>query len=266
MKKSKNLILGILIIVLITIICILIAIKVGNKNIIQKQLEETQKLTATSEENSYITTEDHLAEVNASVAKLVEFKREIANAITDVGVATAENADATTMASNIRSLSVDSSKTDLLPRSYMLNTRTYSYDSYSITDEYIKLHINDTNTSLTYYNGIRSTSKIDFSKYTKLSIKYSYTSSNTAARFGVFAWTTAMSGSTGTTWNDNVSVMFQQNGNKNFLKVANSQEEEIVIDISDFNTVAYLYFDIVAGANANTGTTTLYIYDVKLFN
>ena len=39
-----------------------------------------------------------------AIAKLVEFKREIASAISDMGITTAENADATTMASNIRSL------------------------------------------------------------------------------------------------------------------------------------------------------------------
>ena len=44
-----------------------------------------------------------------AITKLVEFKREIASAISDMGVATAENADASTMASNIRSLSGASS-------------------------------------------------------------------------------------------------------------------------------------------------------------
>ena len=44
-----------------------------------------------------------------AIAKLVEFKREIASAISDMGITTAENADASTMASNIRSLSGASS-------------------------------------------------------------------------------------------------------------------------------------------------------------
>ena len=44
-----------------------------------------------------------------AIAKLVEFKREIASAISDMGIATEENANATTMASNIRSLSGASS-------------------------------------------------------------------------------------------------------------------------------------------------------------
>lgn len=156
-------------------------------------------------------------------------------------------------------------KTDLLPRSYMLSTRTYNYDSHSISNEYIKLYINDTRTDYRYYNGIRSNNKIDFSKYTKLSIKYSYTSSNPAAKFGLFAWTTAMSGNTDGFWNDDVASMHQLTGNKNFLKVSNSQEEEIVIDISDFNIVAYLYATIISGENSDTGTTTLFIYDLKLF-
>ena len=44
-----------------------------------------------------------------AIAKLVEFKREIASAISDMGIATEENANASTMASNIRSLSGASS-------------------------------------------------------------------------------------------------------------------------------------------------------------
>ena len=71
MKKIKKLILGI-ILVLSIIIALLIGISIGNRNTIQKQLEETQKLTATSDENSYITTADHLAEVNSSVQSGIE--------------------------------------------------------------------------------------------------------------------------------------------------------------------------------------------------
>jgi len=38
------------------------------------------------------------------ISKLVEFKKEIASAITDMGVSTSEEADASTMASNIRNI------------------------------------------------------------------------------------------------------------------------------------------------------------------
>ena len=85
MRKNKKLMLGILIIVLITIICVLIAIKVDNKNIIQKQVKEAEKLAEANQDNSYITTAEHLAEVNASVAKLTEFKSAIANYISEAG-------------------------------------------------------------------------------------------------------------------------------------------------------------------------------------
>ena len=108
MKKNKKLMLGIMIIVLITIICVLIAIKVDNKNIIQKQSEKSQKLTETSEENSFVTTKTHLAEVNDSVTKLTEFKSAIANAITEMGVETLADADTTTMTNNIKNISKSS--------------------------------------------------------------------------------------------------------------------------------------------------------------
>ena len=97
MNKFQKLILGILIIVLITIICILIAIKVENKNIIQNQSKEAEKLAETNQDNSYITTEDHLIEVNASIAKLTEFKSAIAKYISEAGgVALEATADTTT--------------------------------------------------------------------------------------------------------------------------------------------------------------------------
>ena len=71
MKKFQKLILGI-ILVLLMIITLLIGISIGNKNTIQKQLEETQKLTATSDENTYVKTTDHLSEVNTSLQTGIE--------------------------------------------------------------------------------------------------------------------------------------------------------------------------------------------------
>ena len=109
MFKNKKIVLTILLIFIVSIISFFIGMNIQNKNTIQKQLKEVEKLAETSEENSYITTADHLSEVNASVAKLTAFKKEIASAISDMGVATAENADATTMSNNIRSLSEASS-------------------------------------------------------------------------------------------------------------------------------------------------------------
>ena len=72
MKKNQKLILGILIIILISIICALISINLQNKNIIQKQSKEVEKLAEVNQNNSYITTSDHLAEVNSSVQSIWE--------------------------------------------------------------------------------------------------------------------------------------------------------------------------------------------------
>ena len=105
MFKNKKIVLIILLIFIVAIISFFIGTNVINKSIIRNRSKEAEKLTETNQNNSYITTEDHLAELNASVVKLTEFKKEIASAITEMGVATAENADATTMASNIRSIS-----------------------------------------------------------------------------------------------------------------------------------------------------------------
>ena len=71
MKTYKKIILGI-VLILIIFIALLIGINIGNKNSIQKPLSELQKLTETSEENSFITTEEHLSEVNSSIQSGIE--------------------------------------------------------------------------------------------------------------------------------------------------------------------------------------------------
>ena len=127
MFKNKKIVLTILLIFIIAIISFFIGTNVANKSIIRNKSKEAEKLTETNQDNSYITTADHLSEVNASIAKLTEFKKEIANAITEMGVATAENADADTMASNIRSLSGNSSSDSEI--------RRYSYSWTSSNNE-----------------------------------------------------------------------------------------------------------------------------------
>ena len=71
MFKNKKIVLGI-ILILIIIITLLIGISIGNKNTIQRQLGETQKLTETNEGNSFVKTLDHLSEVNSSVQSIWE--------------------------------------------------------------------------------------------------------------------------------------------------------------------------------------------------
>ena len=71
MKTYKKIILGIALI-LIIFIALLIGINIGNKNSIQKPLSELQKLTDAREENSFVKTKDHLAEVNSSVELIWE--------------------------------------------------------------------------------------------------------------------------------------------------------------------------------------------------
>ena len=75
MKKNEKIFIStliILIIILLAIIGILLATNIKNKNIIQKQVSEVQKLAETSGENSFITTADHLAEVNTSLQTGIE--------------------------------------------------------------------------------------------------------------------------------------------------------------------------------------------------
>lgn len=70
--EIKKIILIVILIIIIFIISLLIGMNIKNKNIIQKQAGEKQKLTETSEENSYITTKDHFAEVKEAESSIWE--------------------------------------------------------------------------------------------------------------------------------------------------------------------------------------------------
>ena len=110
MFKNKKIVLGIILILLI-IITLLIGISIGNKNIIQKQLKGAEKLTETNQDNSYIRTADHLAEVNSSVAKLTEFKSAIANYIEEAGgIQPKTTADVTEFGDSIKNIVTEVTK------------------------------------------------------------------------------------------------------------------------------------------------------------
>ena len=118
-KKGITLVsLVVTIIVLIILAGVSINLTLGENGIITmaKKARENMELAKENEERKlnelYMQMEQEGLSGEISydaIAKLVEFKREIASAITDMGVETAENADATTMSSNIRSLTVASS-------------------------------------------------------------------------------------------------------------------------------------------------------------
>lgn len=120
MKKQN----GITIISLVVTIIILIILAgvsinliLGENGIITiaKQAKENTELAKIEEEIRLNELYDELKNENSSgisydaIAKLVEFKKEIASAISDMGIATSEDADVSTMASNIRSISGASS-------------------------------------------------------------------------------------------------------------------------------------------------------------
>ena len=105
------------IIILIILAGVSINLTLGKNGIITiaKQAKENTELTKIEEETALNELYGELENESSSgisydaIAKLVEFKREIASAISDMGVTTLENADASTMATNIRSISGASS-------------------------------------------------------------------------------------------------------------------------------------------------------------
>lgn len=72
MKRKEKLLIGVLTIILVCTICILIVQKVESKRIVAQQISETQKLSETKEENSFIKTTTHLGEINNSLNEGVE--------------------------------------------------------------------------------------------------------------------------------------------------------------------------------------------------
>ena len=140
MKKNTGITiisLVVTIIILIILAGISINLTLGQNGIITKakQAKENIELAKVEEETRlnelYMQMESEGVSTGDisydAIAKLVEFKREIASAISDMGITTAENADATTMASNIRSLSGNSSSDSEI--------RRYSYSWTSSNNE-----------------------------------------------------------------------------------------------------------------------------------
>lgn len=145
MKNKKINIKTISLIVLIGLVIslIFIILNTKNKNIIQQEFIKEQ-LGETSD-NTYVDIQTHLSEVNDKEQKLISFKSTIANAITDMGVETSEDADASTMVDNIRNLlSAKSNITKYhLSSSTLgpyLGVYTYNFDIKSVYDgDYTKL-------------------------------------------------------------------------------------------------------------------------------
>jgi len=114
MKKQRGITLislVVTIIVLIILAGVSINIILGKDGIINKAKEakENIELAQIEEQEQLNELYDQMSAENGSISydaasKLVEFKREIASAITDMGVSTSENADVNTMANNIRSI------------------------------------------------------------------------------------------------------------------------------------------------------------------
>lgn len=100
------------IIILIILAGVSINLILGQNGIINKAKEakENMEFAQIEEQKQLNTLYDQMVGQssgsisNDEISKLIEFKREIANAITDMGIKTSEDADASTMASNIRSI------------------------------------------------------------------------------------------------------------------------------------------------------------------
>ena len=115
MKKQNGITLislVVTIIVLIILAGISINLTLGQDGIITKAREAKQNMEFAQVEEqeqlnqlySEMTGESVGSTSDDAISKLVEFKKQIASAITDMGVATSENAEAETMLNNIRSI------------------------------------------------------------------------------------------------------------------------------------------------------------------
>lgn len=137
MKKEQGITiisLVVTIIVLIILAGVSINLTLGNNGIITKakqakenmeiaQVEEQRQLnelyTQLSEENSGSTSYD-------AIAKLAEFKRTIASAITDMGIQTSSDDTADTMAKNIRSITTKRDRKYLIKDGIIQDNLTFT--------------------------------------------------------------------------------------------------------------------------------------------
>ena len=117
----------VIIIILIGIICLLILSNLNQRNTNIQQQENNKKQLGETTDNVYVEIETHLSEVNTQEQKLISFKSTIANAITEKGVETAEDADATTMANNIKGISSFNSNEVKVTYQYTGNNGTTTY-------------------------------------------------------------------------------------------------------------------------------------------
>ena len=78
MKKKEKILIGILLILLVIVGSIYINVKNTNKgNAIQKQEISKGQLSQTEGENAYVSTQSHLAEVNAQNQELTDLNTQI---------------------------------------------------------------------------------------------------------------------------------------------------------------------------------------------
>ena len=106
MENRKISIKTIIILIMVVIIIALVMMNLNNKNNnIEQQLIQKEQLGEITEDSSYVKMQTHLSEVKEEEQKLISFKSAIASAITDMGIKTEVNADANTMANNIRNIS-----------------------------------------------------------------------------------------------------------------------------------------------------------------
>ena len=149
--------------------------KKARENIELAQVDEQTKLNNLYDE---IAAEGGVSSnpSNEETTKLAEFKREIASTLTDMGIETEENADTSTIISNIRELAEASSK-EQEPEFY-----TYG-NTYTFLSDYKKVYVslNRTTTAILSLNGIECTPIIAYTTSSSVQTQHLYELNNIKA-------------------------------------------------------------------------------------
>ena len=165
-----------------------------------------------------------------AITKLVEFKREIASAISDMGIATAENADASTMASNIRSLSGASSADKV----------SYDNKNSGLEATNIQGAIDEVNNSLTFqkiYSGSISSINVNVENKTELRLRLLLSGKQYTPYINI-----------GTEQTDGIWVLFAHVGDNNAA---------VQFSITD-NVLSYVSCNFLGNWNINTFTIEVF--------
>jgi len=178
------------IIVLIILAGVSINMILGENGIVKKAREAKQNMEYAADEEATQLNELYTqisGETNGSIStdentKLIEFKREIASAITDMGVTTSEDSDASTMVNNIKSIINNANASAI----------SYNNNNSGLKANNVQTAIDEVNGSLPKYG--KATATVPANSFVDVPISVNIENSNEACILITFSGSGSLNG------------------------------------------------------------------------